>query len=160
LKIRLQKWTQNNKEKKNLMDTYIRNIKIIEDAFDQIKEATGISSIQEIVTTYIKAEEQNQSLYNFVNLMNSDIDVIEGQNKDIEAEIKRLEEFGEMTAQEKDQAKEKLKQEIAEKDSFMKDKEQQIQNTEDQMAQIKNYVWNMVEEFKQSQFFLSVAQNM
>lgn len=142
------------------MDTYIRNIKIIEDAFDQIKEATGISSIQEIVTTYIKAEEQNQSLYNFVNLMNSDIDVIEGQNKDIEAEIKRLEEFGEMTAQEKDQAKEKLRQEIEEKDSFMKDKEQQIQNTEDQMAQIKNYVWNMVEEFKQSQFFLSVAQNM
>jgi len=139
------------------MDTYIRNIKIIEDAFDQIKEATGISSIQEIVTTYIKAEEQNQSLYNFVNLMNSDIDVIEGQNKDIEAEIKRLEEFGEMTAQEKESAKEKLRDEIQEKDTFMKDKEQQIQNTEDQMAQIKNYVWNMVEEFKQSQFFLSVA---
>lgn len=92
--------------------------------------------------------------------MNSDIDVIEGQNKDIEAEIKRLEEFGEMTAQEKESAKEKLRQEIEEKDNFMKDKEQQIQNTEDQMAQIKNYVWNMVEEFKQSQFFLSVAQNM
>ena len=57
LKLRLQKWSTNNKEKKNLMDMYIRNVKIIEDAFDQIKEATGISSTEEIVTTFIKAEE-------------------------------------------------------------------------------------------------------
>jgi hypothetical protein len=57
LKLRLQKWTTNNKEKKNLMDMYVRNVKIIEDAFDQIKEATGISSTEEIVTTFIKAEE-------------------------------------------------------------------------------------------------------
>jgi len=38
---RLKKWAQNNKEKKSLMDKYIRNVKIIEDAFDQIKEQTG-----------------------------------------------------------------------------------------------------------------------
>jgi len=37
LKLRLQKWTNNNKEKKNLMDMYIRNVNIIEDAFQQIK---------------------------------------------------------------------------------------------------------------------------
>jgi hypothetical protein len=39
------------------MDKYIRTVKILEDAFDQIKEATGIASTQEIVTTFIKAEE-------------------------------------------------------------------------------------------------------
>jgi hypothetical protein len=33
LKFRLQKWTNNNKEKKNLMDLYVRNVNIIEDAF-------------------------------------------------------------------------------------------------------------------------------
>lgn len=37
LKLRLQKWTNNNKEKKNLMDMYVRNVNIIEDAFQQIK---------------------------------------------------------------------------------------------------------------------------
>jgi hypothetical protein len=35
----------------------MRNAKIIEDAFDQIKDATGIQNIEEIVTTFIKAEE-------------------------------------------------------------------------------------------------------
>jgi coiled-coil domain-containing protein 63/114 len=39
------------------MDTYKRNVQIIEDAFEQIKESTGISSTEEIVTTFIKAEE-------------------------------------------------------------------------------------------------------
>jgi Asp-tRNA(Asn)/Glu-tRNA(Gln) amidotransferase C subunit len=53
------------------MDTYIRNVKIIEDAFEQIKEATGISSTEEIVTTFIKAEEQNISLFNYVNVLNT-----------------------------------------------------------------------------------------
>jgi hypothetical protein len=48
----------------------MRNAKIIEDAFDQIKEATGIQNIEEIVTTFIKAEEQNHSLYNYVNMLN------------------------------------------------------------------------------------------
>jgi hypothetical protein len=77
LKLRLSKWVAQNKEKKNLMDMYVRNVKIIEDAFDQIKEATGISSVEEIVTTFIKAEEQNYSLYNYVNMLNSEIDTIE-----------------------------------------------------------------------------------
>ena len=84
LKPRLAKWKQNNQEKKNLMDMYIRNVKIIEDAFEQIKEQTGISSVEEIVTTFVKAEEQNYSLYNYVNMLNSDIDMIEEQNKAIE----------------------------------------------------------------------------
>ena len=102
LKLRLQKWTNNNKEKKSLMDMYVRNVKIIEDAFDQIKEATGISSTEEIVTTFIKAEEQNYSLYNYVNMLNSEIDMIEEQNKNIESEIKKHEELGEMTEKEKE----------------------------------------------------------
>jgi len=38
LKPRLAKWKANNQEKKNLMDMYIRNVKIIEDAFEQIKD--------------------------------------------------------------------------------------------------------------------------
>lgn len=81
LKRRLNKWLTNNKEKKDLMDMYVRNVKIIEDAFVQIKEQTGISSNEEIVTTFCKSEEQNNSLINYINNLNSDIDVIEEQNK-------------------------------------------------------------------------------
>jgi hypothetical protein len=97
LKLRTNKWTAKNKEKKNLMDMYIRNVKIIEDAFDQIKEATGISSTEEIVTTFIKAEEQNYSLYNYVNMLNSEIDNIAEQNKNIESQIAKHESLAVMS---------------------------------------------------------------
>jgi len=112
LKRRLNKWLTNNKEKKDLMDMYVRNVKIIEDAFEQIKEQTGISSNEEIVTTFCKSEEQNNSLINYINNLNSDIDVIEEQNKQIEAEIRRHEELGQLSEKEKRLLKQKLRQEI------------------------------------------------
>ena len=37
LKRRLLKIVETNKEKRKLMDQYLRNVKVIEDAFDQIK---------------------------------------------------------------------------------------------------------------------------
>ena len=57
LKRRLHKIIETNKEKRKLMDQYIRNVRVIEDAFEQIKQASGILNIDEIVTTFIKAEE-------------------------------------------------------------------------------------------------------
>lgn len=57
LRLRLAKIIATNKGKKRLMDQYVRNVSAMKDAFDQIKEATGISSIEETVTSFIKAEE-------------------------------------------------------------------------------------------------------
>lgn len=74
LKRRLQKIILNNKEKVKVIDQYQRNMKIIDDAFSQIKEATGITDIEEIMNTFIKSEEQNYSLFNYVDLLTSEID--------------------------------------------------------------------------------------
>ena len=60
LQIRLDNITNKNNEKKRLLDQFIRNAKIIEEAFDSIIEATGINNIDEIVTQFIKGEDQNQ----------------------------------------------------------------------------------------------------
>jgi len=77
LKLRLSKIIATNKEKNRLMTQYLRNVKVLEDAFEQIKESTGITSTEEIVTSFIKAQEQNQSLYNYVNLLGTDTDQLE-----------------------------------------------------------------------------------
>lgn len=79
------------------MDQYIRNVRVIEDAFDQIKEASGISNIEEIVTTFIKAEEQNYSLYNYVNMLNTETDTLEESNKEIKDQINRILDRGKLT---------------------------------------------------------------
>ena len=72
------------------MDQYIRNVKVIEDAFDQIKQATGISNNDEIVTTFIKAEEQNLSLYNYVHMLNTETDLLEASNQEIKEEVDKI----------------------------------------------------------------------
>lgn len=123
LKKRLGKWKTNNKEKKHLLDKYIRNVKVLEDAFKQIKEQTGISSIDEIVTTFIKAEEQNYSLYNYVNILNSDIDTIEEQNKNIAEEIEKNKKITNLSEAERAKIIEDLKQEIEKVKSSMDDKQ-------------------------------------
>lgn len=57
------------------------------------------------MTTFIKAEEQNISLFNYVNVLNSEIDMIEEQNRNIEQEIQNHELLGEMNSKQKDDRK-------------------------------------------------------
>lgn len=45
LKKRLTKLIVNNKEKVRLIDNYQRNMKVIDEAFNTIKEATGLTDI-------------------------------------------------------------------------------------------------------------------
>lgn len=62
----------------------------IDEAFQQIKEVTGVTDVDEIVTTFIKSEEQNQSLINYASLLTQDIDTFEELNKDLAREIDEL----------------------------------------------------------------------
>jgi tRNA C32,U32 (ribose-2'-O)-methylase TrmJ len=49
----------------------------------------------------VKAEEQNHSLYNYVNMLNTETDVLEESNRDIKDQINRIVERGQMTENEK-----------------------------------------------------------
>ncbi|EAS03889.2 outer dynein arm protein (macronuclear) [Tetrahymena thermophila SB210] len=91
LKRRLQKIIYKNKEKVRLIDQYIRNMTIIDDAFNQIKETTGITDIVEIQNTFIKSEEQNYSLLTYVDVLNQQIDHMKDQNNEISQKIEEQE---------------------------------------------------------------------
>ena len=93
------------------MDQYLRNEKVIEDAFEQIKEATGITSIEEIVTSFIKAEEQNYSLLNYVNRLGTETDVLEDSNKEIKEQIERIIERKSMSSAERENLKSSMEDE-------------------------------------------------
>jgi len=60
------------------------------------------------VTTFIKAEEQNYSLFNYVNMLNSDIDTIETSNNLIRDQIKHHQKLKNMTEDEKKENRESL----------------------------------------------------
>lgn len=157
MKLRKDKVLAYNKEKKKLLDNYTRNVKIIEDAFDQIKESTGIASVDEIVTTFIKTEEQHISLFNYLNLLNNEIDMVEEQNRNIEDEIRSHEMLAEKGEAEKKTTKEKIQKEMDEMRELYQTKQSQITDIENQMIQIRDLVWSMCSKFGESKFQLAVA---
>eukprot|EP00899_Mesostigma_viride_P016003 jgi/Mesvir1/24403/Mv11071-RA.1 len=60
-----------------------------EEAFAKIQAATGITDIDELVTTFIQAEDQNFSLFNYVNDLNQEMEKLEEQVAEIKEEIER-----------------------------------------------------------------------
>lgn len=75
------RWKRICKEKRRACEYYIKNIQILESAFENIKEATGMASIDEIVTAFIKSEEQNYELCKYMNNLSSEIDQLEDHLK-------------------------------------------------------------------------------
>lgn len=48
-----------------------------EEAFKKIEEATGISDIDELVRTFVEAEKNNYSLFNYVNELSNEMEKLE-----------------------------------------------------------------------------------
>jgi len=65
----------------------IDKVQAYEDAFNKIKSATGISDIDELVKTFVNAEEHNYSLYNNVNELNGQVETLEGEIGELKTEI-------------------------------------------------------------------------
>jgi len=77
-------------------------VQSFEEAFNKIKIATGISDVDTLVTTFIQNEEQNFSLFNFVNEQNNELEKLEEQIQQLkEEEIKYTQESGDDTTQHK-----------------------------------------------------------
>jgi len=56
---------------------YRERVQNFEEAFNKIKAATGINDIDTLVKTFIKNEEHNFSLFNYVNEQNNEIEKLE-----------------------------------------------------------------------------------
>jgi hypothetical protein len=66
-----------------------------EEAFNKIKAATGITEVDELVRTFIKNEEHNFSLFNYVNEQNNEIEKYEEQIQQLrEEELRFTQESG------------------------------------------------------------------
>lgn len=97
IKMRLDNWKAKVTHKKETLDMYIKHINIIRDAFDQIKKATGISNIQEIVVTFIKSQEQADALNNQLNSLDQELDSLEEKKTNLSKELKHTQVFSPIT---------------------------------------------------------------
>lgn len=93
-------------DKMDVVNSYER-VQNFEEAFNKIKAATGITDIDELVRTFIKNEDHNFSLFNYVNEQNNEIEKLEEQIQVLrEDEKKFAQESGEDVHQHKQILKE------------------------------------------------------
>ena len=85
---------------------YKERVQNFEEAFNKIKSATGISDVDTLVKTFIKNEEHNFSLFNYVNEQNNEIEKLEEQIAQLQDEERK---FAEESGQDVNQHKEILK---------------------------------------------------
>merc|ERR1711988_1143384 len=71
------------------MHVQAEKVQTYEEAFARIMDATNIHSIEELVDTFINAEDKNFTLFNFVNELTSEIEKLEEQIQDIKAEVEK-----------------------------------------------------------------------
>ena len=83
-------------------------------------------------------------------MLNSEIDMIDEQNNMIEQEILKHEELGKLSEAEKEKMKGQLQEKLEEMKQATTNKQQQIEEVESQMSQIKSGVENMVKTFRDS----------
>lgn len=79
----------NNVKDKNIIPLTQEKINSYEDALHKIQEGTGIYDINEIVSRFLEAEEQNFSLFNYVNDINSEIERLEHSIADMRNQIEK-----------------------------------------------------------------------
>jgi uncharacterized membrane protein YgcG len=103
------------KDKANIQVAEMK-VQSYEEAFNKIKQSTGISDIDELVTTFIQNEDQNFSLFNYVNEQNNEVEKLEEQIQVLhEEEHKYTQESGDDVHQHK---------------QLLKDLESKLQSTE------------------------------
>ena len=91
LKNFLKSCEKKTSEGKRNIEQYVKHINYLVSGFNQIKTATGIHYIEEIVTSCIKAEEQSQAILCYFNNLNNEIDILEDTLKFNKSKIEALE---------------------------------------------------------------------
>lgn len=66
-------------------------IKTLEEAFQRIREATAEDDVDFIVTNFIRRENENFALFQYVNEINDEVEQLHDEIYNMQAEIKQFE---------------------------------------------------------------------
>ena len=82
--------------------------------YDQIKEITGINDNDQLVANFIETEDKNFALFNLVNELNNNIELLREQISDVESATKAYKEEIEVAAAERKKALVELERKLTE----------------------------------------------
>lgn len=133
----------------------MERIQNFEEAFNKIKAATGITDIEELVRTFIKNEDHNFSLFNYVNEQNNEVEKLEEQLQMLRVEEKHYaQESGEDVVAHKQILKE-LESKLASTESMAEKYEMRCQDLQRAIESLKRGIQSTYERLEVN----NVAEN-
>lgn len=126
----------------------MERVQNFEEAFNKIKGATGITDIDELVKTFIKNEDHNFSLFNYVNEQNNEIEKCEEQIQVLrDEERKYAQENGDDANQHKQILKE-LESKLSSTESMAEKYELRCQDMQRTLESLKRGIQGLVDKLE------------
>ena len=88
--VLIKKWDEIQVKKRLEIDEYQKYIDKINSGFEEIRIALGVIRVEDMVTSFIKSEEQSHDLYRYLSSLNSDIDSLQETLKENQSNIEKL----------------------------------------------------------------------
>lgn len=128
-------WTNNKDKGAELSQEKIQSY---EDALRQIQEATGVDDVNDIVTRFLEAEEQNFSLFNYVNDINSEIERLEHSIAEMRNQIEKYRGQGMSTDTQRKKALRDLEEKLQRTEKKAEEYDARYQKAMRTIVQLKN----------------------
>mmetsp|Transcript_32208 Transcript_32208/g.32834 ORF Transcript_32208/g.32834 Transcript_32208/m.32834 type:complete len:537 (+) Transcript_32208:85-1695(+) len=109
-----------------------------EDALAKIQESTGLTDVNDIVTRFLEAEEQNFSLFNYVNDINSEIERLEHSIADMRNQIEKYRGQGMSTDTQRKKALRDLEEKLSRTEEKAKKYDSRYNRAVNTIKQLKN----------------------
>jgi coiled-coil domain-containing protein 63/114 len=87
VRLRLKNILHKNKEKVKVIEQYKKTMTIIQQAFEEMKEKSGINDLEELTKTILKQEEQETSIYHYINKLNKSLEALKKNNESLQESI-------------------------------------------------------------------------
>ena len=113
------------------------------EAFNKIQQATGISDIDELVTTFLNAEDQNFSLFNYVSELNQETEKLEEQIAEIKSEIEKYKGQGVNTENQRKKILVVLEERLSKTELKAESYEKKFETAQKTVNSLKQGIWSI-----------------
>ncbi|XP_068902453.1 outer dynein arm-docking complex subunit 1-like isoform X2 [Tenebrio molitor] len=124
------------KKKQQEKEDLERQVKMYQETLDKIKEFCEENDIERIAAKYLKQEEENFALFNYVNELNHELEVLDESIEEMQVKIDEQKEICEQKAQKEKETMESLNRALEAATKKADEDEEILKQTEAELAQI------------------------
>ena len=130
-------------KEKALHRNQVDRIKSYSEAFQKIQETTGITDIDELVTKFLDAEDQNFTLFTYVNDLNLEIEKVESQINDIKGDIEKFKGQGNDSESQRKKILDQLEDKLRQTEEKTEHTERQYEQSTKTITGLKSGIFNI-----------------